>query len=383
MLVGGGIGAFKGFTRVRSWGVEFILTGLLAIPIDRLITSKLKGSAAIPAGFVSIVVAIIFIGLFMFLFWLFRKLLDRAIEKRKQKSYYSKYFENEQNTVKILGALAANDMKEYKKLTKHKPRQSGGVFSILNRVFGGVVLAIKGIVIAGILSAALLVVIDFTELAQEGGSMYALLGKTYANGSWLFFKKYLFDFLIIGILMACIKAGYSSGVSSSVWSVVVIGLVIGAGALAIHFAFGVKSFVTAAEALNEHLSGKLSSITGLLEQMKINPVVISKAIIALGLFVLMLVPVILIAKFVPEFIDIARGGKIFKTVDGVLGAIALTLTVLVVLLIVGVVVNSLQELEFMEVFNAYFVKSGLATYFYDYNLLAQFGLKLNLAQYLQ
>lgn len=378
-IVGGAIGAFKGFTRVRSWGVEFIFTGLLALPITGLISSKMKGGATIAAGFVSIGITIFIIGLFMFLFWLFRKLLSKAIEKRKQMSYYSKYIENEQNTVKILSALAAEDIKEYKKLTKHKPKQSGGVWSILNRVFGGVVLALKGVVIAGLLSATFLVILDFTRLAQEGGTMYPLLGKLYENGSWVFFKKYFFDFIVIGILMASIKIGYTSGISHAVWTVTVLGMVIGVAGLAVHLAFNVGEFVAVAENLSGYLTGKIE----MLEQLKIGKVA-AQVILALIMFVVMLVPVILIAVFVPKFIDIARGGKIFKAVDGVLGAIALTVTILGVLLIYGAIVNSMHDLEFMTVFNTYFEKSGIATYIFDNNILNAMGiLKLPVTDYLQ
>lgn len=383
-VVGGVIGALKGFTRVKSWGVEFILTGLLAIPVAGLISGKMRAGATVAAGFISLAVTIIFIGLFMFLFWLFRKLLEKRIEKRKQMSYYSKYVENEQNTVKILGALAADDMKEYKKLTKRKIKHSGGVWSVLNRVFGGLALAIKGVVIAGVLAAAFLAVLDFTRLAQDGGKLYSAFGKLFENGSWLFFKKYLFDFAVIGVLTICIKVGFSSGISSAMWSVIVIFMVIGAGALAVYFAFKVDDFITVAKALDGHLADKLSSIAPVLEQMKLSTLFVSQCIIALGLFAVMLVAVILIAIFVPKLIDKARGGKIFATVDGVFGAIALTLVILGVLLTLGAVVNSVHDLEFMKVFNAYFEKSGIATYLYDYNMLNAMGvLKLPLADYLQ
>ena len=378
-VVGGVIGALKGFTRVRSWGVEFIRTGLLALHITALITSKMKGGAVIAGGFISIAVAIIFIGLFMFLFWLFRKLLAKKIEKRKQMSYYSNYIENEQNTVKILGALAADDIKEYKKLTKHKPKQSGGVWSILNRVFGGVVLALKGVVIAGVLSAVLIVILDFTRLAQTGGKLYPLLGKMFESGSWKFFKKYLFDFFVIGILMACIKIGYTSGISHAVWSAAVIGMVVGAIGIAAHLVFNVEEFKAVAEKLSESLANKV----GMIEQLKIGKIV-AQGILAAGMFLIMLVPIILIAVFVPKFIDIARGSKIFKAVDGVFGAIALTVTVLGILFIYGAIVNSMHDLEFMKVFNAYFEKSGIATYIFDRNVLNAMGiLKLPISDYLQ
>ena len=61
-VVGAVIGAIKGFTRVKSWGVEFILTGLIAIPVAGLVAGKMKTGAAVAGGFISIAIAIIFMG---------------------------------------------------------------------------------------------------------------------------------------------------------------------------------------------------------------------------------------------------------------------------------------------------------------------------------
>jgi hypothetical protein len=88
----------------------------------------------------------------------------------------------------------------------------------------------------------------------------------------------------------------------------------------------------------------------------------------------MLVVVILIAAFVPKLIDRAREGVIFRTVDGVLGAIILTVFIFAILMVLGAVANSLSDYEFMNVFTSYFEKSKIATFVYNRNLLNEFGL---------
>ena len=92
----------------------------------------------------------------------------------------------------------------------------------------------------------------------------------------------------------------------------------------------------------------------------------------------MLVAVILIAVFVPKLIDRARDGVIFRSVDGVFGAIVLTAFTFGLLFVVGAFANGLHDLAIMDGFNSYFQKSGVATYIYDRNLLNSFGVMTDL-----
>ena len=108
--------------------------------------------------------------------------------------------------------------------------------------------------------------------------------------------------------------------------------------------------------------------------VKLSPLVIIKIIIAVCMFVLLLIPVIFAGVFMPKLIDNARDSKIFQTADGVIGAIVITVFVLILMLLIGAVVNSMHDVSFMEPFNAYFEKDKLATYFYDNNILQSMGM---------
>ncbi len=372
LIFGGILGALKGFTKVKSWGFEYVFVALIGLPLTGLITGKLHGGSV--GGFISIGIIILLIIAFMAVFTILRKVFSVKMEKRKQLYYYEHYIENEQATAQILGAISVKDKKEYKKLVKQKNKRSAGVWGVLNRVFGGIVLAFKGAVIYGFIAAIIISLIDFTGLAAEGGKLFPVFGKLYAGKGWNFFRSCIFDFVVIAVIMVCIRCGYQSGISSSAWGLVVIGMVIGVGVLAWYFAFKVEAFATAATALNSHLEPKLQKVASILNVVKLTSLKLSKIIIMACMFLLLLVPVIFAAVFVPRLIDNARDGRIFQTIDGVAGAVVCTLIVLAIMLLVGAVVNSMHDVEFMARFNAYFEKDKLATYFYDNNLLQSMGI---------
>ena len=205
-----------------------------------------------------------------------------------------------------------------------------------------------------------------------------MLGGIYQSGIWVFFKNYILDFIAIGLIILCIKNGFSSGISSSLWSLLVLGLIIGAGALSYYLAFNAQDFIAVAGNLEGKLAGVLEGAADILNAIGLSTLKIAQLIIGTGMFLLMLVAVILIAVFVPKLIDRARDGVIFRSVDGVFGAIVLTTFTFGLLFVVGAFANGLHDLAIMDGFNSYFQKSGVATYIYDRNLLNSFGVMTDL-----
>lgn len=370
-VLGLAIGFFKGFTKVKSWAVEMLLAGLIAMPIARGLAVKASGGGF---GITAIVVTVVIICILLFSFMVLRLFFNKKIELAKKLSYYKQYDEREDNTEKILCAMGAEDKKAFKKLAGRKFKQSAGWWGLANRIVGAVICSITGIVVVGIISALLLVVLDFSRLAAEGGSLFSLLGGIYTHGSWLFFKKIILDFFVIGIVSLCIRSGYSGGITSSAWSFAVIGMFIGAGVLSFALAFNAPEFVSVAQFVESRLSTLFAGITNTLIALKIPPLTVARIIVGFVVFLFMLIAVILITIFVPKLIDKARDSKIFCCVDGVFGAIVLTVSILIILLVVGAFAYNLSNFEFMNVFNAYFEKSGIATFMYDKNLLHSFGM---------
>ena len=198
-------------------------------------------------------------------------------------------------------------------------------------------------------------------------SLYEALGGIYSSSIWAFFKNFIFDFLLVGILMVCIKSGYSSGISSAVWTLVVIGLIGGAGYLSFHLSTTVPSFVSVTGNLETKLADKLAGVAGILEGVGLTTLKLCEILIGIGIFALMLVAVILIAVFVPRLIDRARDSVIVRSIDGVFGAIVFTAVCFGIIFMLGAVLKTIYEVQFMDVFNAYFEKSGIATWIYDKN----------------
>ena len=364
-VIGAVTGVAKGFTQVKSWAVEMLLAGVISIALSKLFSSKLDDGTV--KAILSLGICLVLVCLLMLVFVILRKRLSKSIEKRKQKWYYEHYDEIEGNTEQILSALGKEDTKTYNKLTKRKFRQSGGAWGVVDRVFGGVTLAIKGAVMSGIFFAVVLAVLDFSRLPAEGGALYEALGGIYSSSIWAFFKNFIFDFLLVGILMVCIKSGYSSGISSAVWTLVVIGLIGGAGYLSFHLSTTIPSFVSVAGNLEAKLADKLAGVAGILEGVGLTTLKLCEILIGIGIFALMLVAVILIAVFVPRLIDRARDSVIVRSIDGVFGAIIFTAVCFGIIFMLGAVLKTIYEVQFMDVFNAYFEKSGIATWIYDKN----------------
>lgn len=369
------IGAIKGFTGVSSSSVELLLTGILVIPVLKAAFGDKDGG---PFAISALVITVITVCVFMFAFMLLRFIFKRKIEYKRKQSYYRQYDEMEDNTEKILSAMGSEDDKTFRKLSNRKFRQSAGIWGVIDSVFGSVTLAVKGIVIAGLVSASLLVIIDFTRFAQADGFLYEFAGGIYVSKIWLFFKGYIFDFIIIGLIAISIKNGYTGGMFSSLWSLVVLLLVVGAAVLSFYLSFNASDFISAAEKMSVGLKETLGDFAATLEAMNISVVDVAKGIIGLIVFVLMLIAVILIAIFVPKIIYKARNSLIFCTIDGIFGAVIMTALLIGTLLVVGSVAFSLYELEFMASFNSYFEKSGVAVYFFNKNVLHMYNIKLEI-----
>ena len=204
-VIGAIVGAVKGFTNVKSWAVELLLTGAITIAVSGLVSSKTDGAVA---AIVSLSIAVALICAFMLVFAMLRKALNKKIEKRKELSYYKQYDEREDNTEQILQAIGTEDKNSYNKLTKKKFKQSGGVWSVLDRVFGAVCLALKGAVITGLIIAVALVILDFTRLPAEGGKLFGLLGGINQSGIWVFYKNYILDYIAIRLKILSKKNGF-------------------------------------------------------------------------------------------------------------------------------------------------------------------------------
>ena len=332
-VIGFAVGMVKGFAKTKTWAIEFTLSTLFAMAVGAATGGMLSSgtAAAAAAGIITLLSAIIFLCLFMFLFNLFQKLINKGLEKRKENG-----------------------------------EKSGGL-GVFNHVAGGFALAFKGFVMACIFVLAISTVVDLVQI----DALTNFFLEIYDSAGWLAIKPHLFDFVIVGILFMALRHGYENGIISAFWSLVVLGMVVGAGFAAYHLAFNVEAFEGAAESLGD----KLGSAFGGAEFVSNLGVTLAKLIIAVGLFILFAIVVAIIAKFVPRILNFAREGKTFFVIDGVLGAFVSVLLVLAIMLFVGSLLEPLAGMEFMLVFDSYFEKSLISNFIYRNNILLAFGMQ--------
>lgn len=318
-------GLVKGFRRVKSWGSDYLLSALATIGTGAIL--KTCGVNAKVAGIVVIVCAIVYMFLFMGLSLLVRGLFSRSFERR------------EDNMEKL-----------------------GGV-GVANRLFGGYALAVKGFVIAATICVLLYTVIDLSQIS----ALKSALNSVYAGAVWKMLKPYIFDFIILGVINLSVRHGYASGVSSALWSLIVLALLVGCGFMAYNMVFKTGIFEGAAQSLAAKLGGKLGNANISLNVSKWLMTVIVFAVTALVVFVA--------SFFVSRVITFARADSAYYLVDGIFGAIVLTLIFIAAMMFIGFLIQPVYDLGFMKPFTDYFTQSAVSKYFYTSNLLTEFGMK--------
>lgn len=332
------IGLCKGFSNVSSWGVEYLLALLCTVLIGGAVKKSVEGATG---GIIVLVIGLVSLILFGM-----TSGTCRAIFRRSRK----------------------------KKLARGKRKKDTRPSGFMDSVFGGVTLAVKGVVIFGGIAAFVLVAFDVTQL---GG----LIGLTelYAGQSYLSFKPYLMDGLYLLFILFALKFGYRSGISNFLWSLFMIALVVFAGYAAYNIAYS-ESMSSFASALAVKLSGMIESLETIMGASEGLADTIARVVIMIGAFLIFIVVVVLIGVFGPKLLYCARNGKTFYAIDGIFGAIFALIVVAGVMLIVGnilqpLVVNSARY-EFMSTVASYFEGSSFATYFVNNNLLSLSGMQI-------
>lgn len=328
------IGLCKGFSHCPSGGIEYVLVCVGTILLGGLVKSSFKSSADTGiAGVITLGIGIALIIAFSGTSALCRKLFNGSRKK---------------------------------KIASGKKHGSGnGPSGFVDCIFGGFSLAVKGVVVAGVTAAAVLVAVDLAQL----GFTDEYFGVIYAGESWSAFKPYIFDCLVLGLIFLAVKHGFNSGISSLLWIFVMFAMVAFAGYASYHLAFNVESFGSLANSVAAVIAGE-GEIT---EQATL----IARCIVTAGIFLLTLVVIVPVGIFVPRLLDRARDGRLFFAIDGVGGAVISVAMVAATLLVAGNILQpfcyDLEKYSFIAGFTSYFDKSAVATYFYNKNILTEFG----------
>ncbi len=366
-VIGVIVGLVKGFTKVKSWGVEFLLSVALSVAVGGIFANSAAESNenAISGGIITIIFAVVFVVAFLFLFKLLRLIFSSLIKRKLEKA--------KQSTAEASSSEESDDEDEEDEPEKER-KPSAGFVGFLNRIFGAVTLGVKCFVAVGAVASFILVALDLTQLDFVNG-----MADIYESSVYLGFKPLFMDCFIVGAIMIAIHCGYTSGISNALWSLVILGLVAAAGYASYNLAFHSETFAPAIDSIANALMNMVPE--GVSEANELFRTV-AQCILTAGIFLLMLVIIILMSVFVPRLMEGLRENKVFYAIDGIIGAICSTVIVLGVLFGVGAVLQPIYDLPMLEKLTSYFTDSKIATYFYDKNLLAMFGVVVPIRDYL-
>ncbi len=385
------IGLVKGFTNVKSWGVEYLVSVLVTAGVGKAV-AKVGGEKSIMPAVLTVAVAVGSLLLAMLLMQILRSILKKRRRKRYERELdayedelvdsfdddeedyddYDEDYEEDEFDDEEESKHAKRKHKKRKNKKRRRPKQPKGACGIIDRLLGAIVLAAKGAVMAVLLISVVLFLVDITHIS----AIQNVFASAYEQQIWKVLKPNVMNMFVILILLLSIKNGFRAGIISTLWSLLSLGLFVGAGFASYNLAFNVSAFQPAVQGLESSLA-KLSFIQSISQY--VSTLLIAKILFTVFIFLLFTVVIVLFRIFVPKLINGARDGDAFYVVDGVLGAVVMSAIVLGVLLFVGFIVQPLQEFEWMATFNSYFENGGIATYFYGNNVLTTLGVLPELA----
>ncbi len=361
LIVGTAAGAVAGFFRkfgkTSFWGV----TVLIAILFERMIgTSVDKKSSGY--GIAVILTAVIVLLVISAVLLALQKLLAKAVAARKKLSEYKNYDKRAELDELILCAVDNDDKREYRKQLRKlkKVKDSAGVWGVLDTIFGAINGGINALIGIG---AIIVFILLFADLSNISGLQSAFSGPLSSSNWKGLGTDIALDLLIVCALSLSIRIGYRGGVSTALSTLVVLGLVVGCGAAS----WSIASSEACAGAVEALKNGMLSGVSGTLGGAADG---LAKGFIAVLIFALSLIIIILVAIFLPKVIEKFRENKIFKAVDGVLGALISCVVVTMVLIVFGGIAYTLYDLAFMAKLTSYASRACIGDAIYACNPMA-------------
>lgn len=351
-------GIIKGYTKVSAWGGAVVITMLTA----RLLISKIAAGSYYGCIILGVTFGVLIV--LLLLFALVRRYINDAMERARKYSYYKTYDEREEKTERILTSIDDGDKKSYRKYTKREVRISSGPWGVVNRVFGAVTVALNASVIAGMVISMALVVSDLTGIV----GLKNLFAPVYRQAAWINVgSQWAFDLVLVTVACACLRTGFRSGILSLASTLVVLALLCGGAFVSYLLAFGSDPFISMAQSLND---GVLADLTEQLNGLGVEGLTVCKAIVAAGIFIVFLIPIILTGIFLPRWIDRIKGDGAVAVVDGAIGAVLLSAVVFAALVFAFAVLYTLNDLAFLAKFNTYMnTNDVMNVILYGYNPL--------------
>ncbi len=342
-------GSFRRFSKISLGGIIV----LLSLALERLIGGVVQKNTN-GYGIMILCVSVGLVLLFTLVFNVLRKLFKKAVDERRTLSHYENADDVAECEAYVMYAVDKKDKKAYKEARKKlkKIKDKAGVWGILDVVFGGVEGALNAAVLSSCIIMGFLMFVDVSSI----GAFTKICSSSLNSGAWRNFgSSIVIDIILLGLLFVSIQAGYKSGLSSALCIFVVLGLTVcfGIGAWAI--AGNSPDFVSKIQS-SLSLGGDFGEL-------------IAKIIVTVIIFLMSLIVVILVAIFLPKLVEKLRKNKVFKTVDGVIGAIVACLLIFGAMLLIGALAYSMTGYDVVKGFEFYSKKAFFGSGLYDKNPL--------------
>lgn len=367
------VGFCFGYIRLSSWGGTVAGATLVCFVVDR--------AGFIPEGdwhgMIILGVAACALLILTLLFALVRRFLKKRTAVGAKLSFYRQYDDMEDNDMRILLSLDKGDKKAYRKYSRVRFRRRRGAWGVVDRVFGAITLTLNIFAAIVIIGALALLVIDAAGITAAKDALDEYI---YSNAFWQGEGSALaIDLLVVTLMCMCIRLGYHGGILSALSALLVLGVLAGAGYLAYYMAFQTDLFGSVSSGVYDNLlAGALSGMQSSLDAAGLTAEVIGNAVVAAGLFVILLIPAIIICVFIPRSVEKLRSFETVAAIDGAFGAVVVTAIVFAALIFLGAVVWQISDLEGLAVFNSYMERTHVADALYGDNYVGSLGFIVDL-----
>lgn len=352
------VGLFKGYVKLSSWGGTVVGTLFFSRLARRFVAVDHPNY-----GVLMLCITLCILLFLTLIFSLVRRFISKQTGDCELVSFYHNYDAREEHTAMALDAYDRGDRKRLKKLALGGGfSESRGPWGVVDRIFGGITLALNAATLCGLIGCFVMLVVDTAQI----GALTDMFQSVLEWDLWVNLgRKCAIDALVIALLCMSIRLGYKNGILSVLGAIIVLALIGGAGFLSYHLAFNVEAFTPLAQSLAD---GGLKAFVDSL-QGAVDGLLVARCIITAGLFLIFLIIVIIISIFVPHIIDKFRGERVVSAVDGFFGAIVLTAILFGILMFLGAMLYQISDLPVFENMNTYFDLSCVSNCLYRYNPL--------------
>lgn len=391
-LIAAIVGFCKGFANEGTWAIELWLTLLIVVPSANAIYNNVyvvDGTEQNLADWTSslIILALMLIVLIvvsLVMSWN-RRIVRKGIENCHAHSYYRNYDQRADNDERIAHAVYTKNEKNYRKYVSKKYSSSSGAWGIYNRVLGAINSIVVALTVVAIILMTLATLCDIFHISLVFNNantvgVYEFLESLFASEFYKNVIPYVFDVLILSLIVFCVKHGYKKGALQSIWKVVSVVLMVGSTYVAQYLAFNQPLVVDVCKSIEgwimsldfaETLNGVIAALNGM--GMALTVLDLCQWVMTAILSAVLVLLIWLLSKVVTNLLDKVDASKTFGKFDGAVGVVFYTTLIFAILLFLFGLLYTINDLPFMAKINEYMRFSAIGSRFYQYNPIAPLG----------